>query len=148
MKNSSVVVDSNLAILTVVDSEQSYLATQVWTRLISSGLQFWAPGLWVYETTSVIRKLNALKKITTEQAGKALVILDQMPIQWITEDLQLRQAAFKWATQLRQKAAYDGFYVAAAEQLNAELWTADQALANNAQQIGIRWVHWMGEIRP
>jgi predicted nucleic acid-binding protein len=60
--------------------------------------------------------------------------------------LRLRQAALSWATRLHQKAACDGFYLAAAEQLGAELWTADQALANNARQLGASWVHWMGEI--
>ena len=38
------------------------------------------------------------------------------------------------------------FYLAAAEQLGAELWTVDQALVNNAQQIGASWVHWMVEV--
>ena len=54
--------------------------------------------------------------------------------------------AFDWATRLRQKGAYDGFYLAAAEQLGAELWTADQALVNNALQVGVSWVRWMGEL--
>lgn len=146
MKNSSVVVDSNLAIFTVVDSEQSSLATRVWFHLLSSGAKFYAPGLWVYETTSVIRKYCALNKITEKEAQEALIILDQMQIQWIPEDLQLRQAALNWATRLKQIVAYDGFYMAAAEQLKAELWTADQTLANNSRQIGVNWVHWMGEV--
>ena len=56
------------------------------------------------------------------------------------------RSAFDWATRLRQKSAYDGFYLAAAEQLGIELWTADQALVNNARQVGANWVHWMGEL--
>jgi hypothetical protein len=36
--------------------------------------------------------------------------------------------------------------LAASKQLGAELWTADQALVKTAQQIGVSWVHWMGEI--
>ncbi len=146
MKTSSVVVDSNLAVFTVIDSDLSQLATCVWTHLLSANENFYAPGLWAYETTSVIRKLYSFGKITEGEAQKALIILDQMQIQLIPDDLHLRQAALNWATRLRQKAAYDGFYLAAAEQLGAELWTADRALANNAGQIGINWVHWMGEI--
>ena len=94
----------------------------------------------------MIRKLYSFGKITESEAQKALIILDQMQIRLIPDDLNLRQAALDWATRLRQKAAYDGFYLAAAEQLGAELWTADRTLANNADQIGIKWVHWMGEI--
>ena len=145
MKNYSVVVDSNLAVLTVVDSENSPLANRVWTDLNAAGAIFFAPGLWAYETTSVIRKFNAFGKITPDEAQKALIILGQMPIHFIADDLPLRQSALDWATRLRQKAAYDGFYLAAAEQLGAELWTADQALVNNARQVGASWVHWIGE---
>jgi predicted nucleic acid-binding protein len=147
MKNSSVVVDSSLAIFTVVDSDQSFMAMRVWANLLSFGSKFYAPALWLYETTSVIRKLTALNKITENEAEAALIILDQMEIQFIPEDLRLRQAALIWATRLRQKAAYDGFYLAAAEQLGAELWTADQALVNYARQVGTSWVHWMGELQ-
>lgn len=146
MKNSPVVVDSNLAIFMVVDSDLSPLAIRVWTNLVSTDTKFYAPGLWVYETTSVIRKYCALDKISERDAEEALIILDQMQIQLIPEDLKLRQAALGWATRLRQKAAYDGFYLAAAERMGAELWTADQALVNNARQVGVSWIHWMGEI--
>jgi hypothetical protein len=45
-----------------------------------------------------------------------MIRLDQMQIQFVPEDLRLRQAALNWAARLRQKAAYDGFYLAAAEQ--------------------------------
>ena len=146
MKNSPVVVDSNLTVFTVVDADLSGLATRVWANLTAAGASFFVPGLWVYETTSVIRKFHVFGKITEDEARKALVILSQMPIQLVPDSLQLRQSALNWATRLRQKAAYDGFYLAAAEQLGAALWTADQALVNNAHQVGANWVHWMGEI--
>jgi predicted nucleic acid-binding protein len=138
-------VDSNLAIFTVVDSNLSQLATRVWSHLLSTTVNIFAPGLWAYETTSVIRKLYSVGKITEEEAQKALIILDQMPIQLISSDLSIRQAALIWATRLGQKAAYDSFYLATAEKIDAEFWTADQALANNARQAGARWVHWIGE---
>lgn len=93
----------------------------------------------------MIRKFSSFGKITEDEAQTALSILDQMPIQLIPDDLHLRQAAFKWAARLRQKTAYDRFYMAAAEQLGAALWTADQALVNNTRQLGVNWVHWMGE---
>jgi len=139
-------VDSNLAIFTVVDSDLSQQATWVWTHLLSSTVNIFAPDLWASETTSVIRKLYSFGKITEGEAQMALIILDQMPIQLISSDLHMRQAALSWATRLGQKAGYDSFYLATAEKLETELWTADQALANNAHQAGASWVHWMGEI--
>lgn len=146
MKNSTIVVDANLAVFTVVDAALSPLATRVWTELLSSGARFHAPGLWVYETTSVIRRYWTSGMITEDEAGEALSLLDQMPIQFVTEDFRLRQAALNWAARLHQKAAYDGFYLAASEHLGADFWTADQALASNARQQGANWVHWLGEV--
>ncbi len=146
MKISSVVVDSNLTVLTVIDSEFSSLAARVWSNLITAGASFFAPGLWAYETTSVIRKYNAFGKITEAEAQEALDVINQMPIQLISDNLRLRQSALSWATRLRQKAAYDGFYLATAELLEGEFWTADHALVNNARQVGAGWAHWMGEI--
>jgi hypothetical protein len=36
-------------------------------------------------------------------------------------------------------------YVAIAELMNAELWTADKRLYHGIKQVGIEWVHWIGE---
>jgi predicted nucleic acid-binding protein len=50
-----------------------------------------------------------------------------------------------WASRLEQSKAYDGFYLAAAGQVGAELWTADQRLRNRARQLGVSWVHLIDE---
>ena len=103
-----------------------------------------APGLWWFEVTSVIHQYRFANLITEAIAFQALELLTTgLGVQQV--DVSIR-AAFDWATRLHQKAAYDGFYLAAAEQLGAELWTADRALVNNAQQIEASWVHWMGEV--
>lgn len=146
MKNSSIVVDSNLAIYSLIDTPSSYLANQVWKKILAEGANVFAPSLWVFETTSVIRKYCARGILTDSDAEEALIILDQMPVQFISDDLNLRRSALNWAARLRQSAAYDGFYLATAEKLRAEFWTADKALANNANQLGAGWVHWMGEL--
>ncbi len=52
-----------------------------------------------------------------------------------------------WAARWKQNAAYEASFLAAAEQLRAEYWTADQALVTNARKFGADWIHWMGEIR-
>ena len=46
MKNSSVVVDSNLAVLAVVDTDLSPLASRVCSWLIAAGANFFTPDLW------------------------------------------------------------------------------------------------------
>jgi predicted nucleic acid-binding protein len=142
--NSCVVIDANLAVYSVLKTSQSLMAAHALEQLVQSGSQPFAPGLWWYEVTSVIHRYRFANLISDSTAYAALELLThELGIQIV--DVPMR-SAFDWATRLRQKAAYDGFYMAAAEQLGAELWTADQALFNNARQIGVSWVHWMGEI--
>ena len=142
--NSRVVVDASLAVNSVLNTPYSRLATRVLEQLAHAGTQLYAPGLWWFEVTSVIHKNFYAGLISASAAYSAVEIVTvNLGVQLV--EVQMR-SAFDWATRLRQKAAYDGFYLAAAEQLDAELWTADHALVNNARQVGASWVHWMGEI--
>jgi predicted nucleic acid-binding protein len=142
--NSSVVVDANLAVYSVLKTTYSPMAVRVIERLVQTGVQLCAPGLWWFEVTSVIHKNRFAGLISDTMAYTALEILTiRLGVQQVTVPVR---NAFDWATRLRQKAAYDGFYLAAAEQLGTEFWTADQALVNNARQVGASWIHWMGEV--
>ena len=142
--NSSVVVDSNLAVFSVLKTPHSPAAERAMQYLSLLGADLFAPGLWWFEVTSVIHRYRFAGEIKDSTAYSALEILtSELGVQVVKVPVR---SAFDWATRLHQKAAYDGFYLAAAEQLEAEFWTADQALANNARQIGIDWVHWMGEL--
>lgn len=144
MSTPPVVVDASLAVYTVLNTPFTAAAAQTLVHLSERGSQLAAPGLWWYEVSSVIHRYQYAGLITPAVAYAALdlltVQLGMQPVK-VTE-----RAAFDWATRLGHKAAYDGFYLAAAEQLNGELWTADQSLVNNARHLGVGWVHWMGEM--
>jgi len=142
--SSPVVVDANLAVFSVLKTPHSDTAARVMDHIVQRGDEPCAPGLWWYEVTSVIHRYLFAGLIPDAVAYKALELLTiSLGVQKV--DISAR-TAFDWATRLRQKAAYDGFYLAAAEQLGAELWTADQSLVNNARQLGASWAHWMGEL--
>jgi len=142
--SSSVVIDASLAVYSVLKTPHSAAAARLMDHLAQRGCVPFAPGLWWCEVTSVIHHYLFANMITEAIAYQALELLTaSLGVQQV--DVSIR-SAFDWATRLRHKAAYDGFYLAAAEQLGGELWTADQALVNHAQQIGASWVHWMGEV--
>jgi len=50
---------------------------------------------------------------------------------------QLR-LAFVWTRRLKRAVAYDSFYLALAESLGCDLWTADQRLHH---AVDAPWVH-------
>lgn len=139
------VVDAGLAIFTVLETAQSDLAFEVWENLMQARVSLYAPFLWRYEVTSVIRKYQFDNLLTPAEAEQALETALSLGVNYIEEDETLCLSALRWAGRLKQRAAYDGFYLGLAERLGAPLWTSDRRLARNAQEIGANWVRWMGE---
>jgi predicted nucleic acid-binding protein len=69
------------------------------------------------------------------------VDLMALEFQRIAPTLTLHQSALLWAERLGQSKVYDAQYVALAESLSAEFWTADQRLVNSLRSLGVAWVH-------
>lgn len=111
----------------------------------AAGHRLVAPPLWLAECTSAIRFAVHKHAALTEEGHEAVQSLFSLGVEILPADVASCQAALRWAEKLGQARAYDGFYLAAAEQEGAEFWTADRRLANAAQQNGATWAHWIGE---
>jgi predicted nucleic acid-binding protein len=97
-----------------------------------------APALWLYEITSALNKAVYLQELTEREGREALGLALKLGVQLVPPDAELAGLAFDWTLRMNQAAAYDSFYLALAEGLECELWTADQRLANAA---AVPWVH-------
>jgi predicted nucleic acid-binding protein len=113
-------------------------------RWLDEGESLFSPSLWEYEATTAIRKYAVQQSATPERTERAMRTLDDLPLQSIPTDPDLRRAALAWAKRLGHHAAYDGFYVALAERLETELWTADRRLANGCAALGVEFVQRVG----
>lgn len=140
-----VVVDANIAVHAVLETDLSPLAERCWLAWREADVATCAPRLWLYEVTSAIHRVYMQGQIREEQALTALEIALGLGVQLVPDD-GLAPQAFRWATRLRRLATYDCFYLALAERLGAEFWTADRSLANAATQAGVPWVRWMGSV--
>ena len=87
--------------------------------------------------TSVVVKLTHFGQMEREEAHRTLQLVLAFPIELITPSPQLTEAAFDWSLRLKRANAYDSFYLALAEALGSELWTADRRLVNAAKE---QWV--------
>lgn len=144
IRSSVVVIDAGVGIHQVVVDPLSEKVDALWTGWIHEGMRVCAPRLWLNETTSALHKIFMQKLISETRAQEALEALLSLSVELFDVDAEACRAAFRWATRLNQYQAYDGFYLALAEQLNATFWTTDQRLVNRAHQLGIGWVNWIG----
>jgi predicted nucleic acid-binding protein len=140
-----VVLDANLIASLVLPLPYSEAAT---TRLLTwkhQQVTFAAPALWSYEVSTVLRKAQVAGYLPAEQMDFALEQIWQLNIQDVPATLELQRQALVWAERLGQSKTYDSAYLAAAEVLQAEFWTADRRLAQSARGAGAAWVRSISE---
>lgn len=126
--NSPVCVDASFALKLVLAETHSDLAEAMWRGWIQQDVEIYAPAHLAFECTSVIRNHVYRKEITSEAGNEAFRSLHAQPIALIDPEV-LNQRAWELAKQYQRPTAYDAYYLAAAELLNCELWTADRRLA-------------------
>lgn len=143
----ALVIDASLAVWAVLPSMQDEGVDAIGTfiKWRTEGRGLVAPMLWLAEATSAVRQAIYLKRLSEQKGQEAISRIFALEIETREADESLCKAALTWASHLQQVRAYDAFYLALAERLQTEFWTADKRLANAAQQLGATWVHWIGE---
>jgi predicted nucleic acid-binding protein len=142
----SVVVDANLVLSLVIPvsySPQSIHLMEMWA---DSSESLSTPALLEYEITSALRKLIYLGDFSREEAFSMLTNILALGIHSYRPTAEHHQRALEWAEFLGQPKAYDAQYLALAESLRADFWTADRRLVRGAHEAGALWVHWIGEV--
>lgn len=145
MANSWVCVDASLVIKLVVEEAYSREARSLWRTWQNEGREIAAPSLLRYEVTSVLRKHVVRGLRTTAESRQALELALAFEIEYV-EPVSIHLRTFEWADRLGRPAAYDAHYLAVAEYLACDFWTADERLVNAAQDTS-SWVRWLGEVK-
>jgi predicted nucleic acid-binding protein len=99
------------------------------------------PTLWEYECLTGFRRAVSLDLISSQEAEWMVKRLYALEFQTITPTLELHRAALHWAARINQSKAYDSQYLALAESLSAEFWTADKRLVRALEKLDINWIH-------
>lgn len=141
--NSLVCVDASLALKLVLGEEDSPKTIALWNRWINEGVTVTAPPLLAYEVTSALRTKVYRGLLTGEASEEAFRVIHTQGIHYLSpENLHIR--AWELAKRLGRPAAYDAHYLALAEILGCEFWTADQRLYNAAVRT-LPWIRCLGE---
>jgi predicted nucleic acid-binding protein len=126
---SQVCVDASLALKLVLPEAESDQIQAQWQRWFEEKTELVAPTLFIFEGISAIRLNVTRKLITTEAAELAFrefLAQTQEVRLMLFPDLHAR--AWELAKRFKQSQVYDAYYLALAESLDIEFWTADEHL--------------------
>ena len=135
-----IVIDANIIVALALPLPFSNAAAEKMRKWQEQNVEIVVPTLWHYECISTLRKALVLNIISSEEVSEALQNIFSLGIKDFHPTFSLNQKALEWASRLKQTVACDAAYLALAEHLESELWTADDRLFKAAENAGINWV--------
>lgn len=129
---SAVVLDSGILIASVFPETLTPQARRLVKQLQADDVQLHAPMLLRYEVVAVARKAVYQGRVTAEEGLRARDRLLSYPFTLHLDDGLLRRG-YELATEYNRPTAYDDAqYLALAERLNCDFWTADERMFSGA----------------
>jgi predicted nucleic acid-binding protein len=141
--NSYVVVDASLAVKWLLKEPYADEALALASEWAATETKPAAPCLLLVEATNVLHRRVVKGHISPSQAKHLLAGLFNMGIE-VRESPQIHLRALELAQELQMPAVYDTHYLALAEILGCDLWTADERFFNLVKERQPR-VRWLGE---
>ena len=141
--SGSVVVDASLAIKWLVEEDDSDKAQAILQSWVAQDVTRIAPYLMPFEVANALHRRVLRGELNVSQSALLRSLLLDSRLE-LHHSSSMHVRAMQLAGELRQGAAYDAHYLALAESLDCELWTADQRFYGAANAV-IGNVRWIGE---
>jgi predicted nucleic acid-binding protein len=138
MSNSWLCVDANLVIRLVADPADRPVR-RLWGTWVADRRRLAVPTLLPYEVANVLYRYQRLGVLSASSARLTLRAALALPVELHSEE-PLHEAALAVAERFSLPAAYDAHYLALAQRLGGEFWTADARLVRTVQGE-LPWVH-------
>jgi predicted nucleic acid-binding protein len=110
-----------------------------WERWMKAEATIVAPALLYYEVTNGLYRYQRAGILPPEAVEKALVAALALPIELVS-NTELHTRARNVAATYNLAATYDAHYLALAQWMEVDLWTADSRLVNSLKQHKLSWV--------
>jgi len=138
-----VCVDASLALKLVIAEEDSSLAHDLWDAWVEGETEVVSLPLFAFEGISVIRNKVHRGLVPPDEGELMFRAFRALGVKLLYPE-GLHERAWEMANRFRRPQAYDSHYLALAEMLGCELWTADKRLYN-AVADELSWVKWLGK---
>lgn len=137
---ATVIIDANFGVALVRLMPYSITCRTLIEQWIYQEITIAVPDLWDYEIVSALHWLHSQNMLKRDAMMGGIDFLFRLPFRHVPLDRGLAIGALDWTGRLGQGKAYDAQYLALAERLQAEFYTADKKLFNRCQQIGASFV--------
>ena len=141
--SGSVVVDASLAVKWLVEEDDSDKAHAVLQSWVARDVTRIAPHLMPFEVANALHRRVLRGELNVGDSTRMIARLLESRLE-LHHPPGLHVRALQLASQLNQGAAYDAHYLALAETVGCELWTADERFYRAASP-SINNVRWIGE---
>ncbi|NEU77060.1 type II toxin-antitoxin system VapC family toxin [Hassallia byssoidea VB512170] len=142
MTSRLVCVDANFVVGLLSGGTIAVPFIYLWDQWQNAAYTPVAPALIYYEVSNAFHRLSLAGQLLPEQAEQSLNAALNLNIT-LYGDAELHREAFTLARSLRLSATYDSHYLALAQRLGCEFWTADRRLYNSVQ-ASLPWIHLVG----
>ena len=146
MNEQFVVIDASVTLKLIVEEEDTDHALTLADNWTDTGVRIFAPHFMLSEVTNGLLKKMRRREIALDEALLFFNRISGIRIDFL-QPASLSSRALELAHELRQSDVYDSHYLALAESLDCEFWTADRRFYNSANRSHPR-VRWIGELRP
>lgn len=138
-----VCVDSGIVLPLVMEHPLSDLVLNRWQIWKTENSQFIAPSLLHYELVNALHRYCTAGLFSQSAARASLNAALALPIKLYDDD-DLHYSAGELAIFHNLPASYDTHYLALAQRMHAEFWTADKRLYNGIHEA-LPWVNLLQE---
>lgn len=133
LRPSPICIDASLIVQAVISAEPVEVIER-WRNWGDEGRQLVASILIRHEVTNALHRLVRAGELTREDGERALRVALHNPMTLhADDDLHLR--ALEFAARFNLPAAYDAKYLALADKLGAEFWTAGRRARSSVISI-------------
>ena len=138
MSNLPICLDAGVVIRLIADPNATSVA-ELFDRWADRNRLLIAPVLLHFEVTNTLYQYYKHNVLSEDAILLALQAAQSLPVK-LHQPVQLHQQAVKFAQKYNLLATYDAHYLALAEMMSAEFWTANIRLFNLVAD-SLAWVY-------
>ena len=127
-RKPGVVIDASILLKLLLPEERSEAIRRLWGQWVQLDTEIAAPFLLAYEVVAVLRNKVFRKELPPEAGEAAFVAFRSQEVLLLHPD-GIEEKVWELAKRWNLPTGYDAAYLALAEILDYEIWTADNRLA-------------------